>query len=444
LGRKDLIWRHVSRMRRIHGSAFNIHPQSFLLPEEGKCFMEARQANPKGTWIYKPSSGSCGRGIRLVTGTMNVEKLLKKQGVIQRYLGSPLLINGYKFDLRLYVAVTSLDPLKIWMYQEGLVRFATEKYSCKSSTMKKTKMHLTNYSLNKDSENYVKNMDSPSPKRKTKGRKQSLSEVETAAGLMDISHTVKTPTSLPISPVNGPTRRMFPRRLFSAPSRKIAPLKGDETPLSGGSLMLSPTRFSIDTDDALDGSPDRLPYYLSPGNSPMRSRFTRLEHLSRSRLNVAEPLSPNRLPPVDPTSPTSSCPLSPVAMESEDESDESFKWSLEQLKTHFDIQGWNWDATYERIEDLVTKCMLAVEPTLVTCWHQGTTFRSVGEAQPKTPNQNCVEVYGFDVLIGVFVGVAGFLWLVRGSYGIGGFLYPTVSVTLIFGRNLLRWITSAA
>jgi tubulin polyglutamylase TTLL5 len=76
--------------------------------------------------------------------------------VVSEYIDNPLLIDGLKFDLRIYAAITSVDPLRIYMYKEGLVRFATEKFSKKGTSRL---MHLTNYSLNKFSEAFVSNTD---------------------------------------------------------------------------------------------------------------------------------------------------------------------------------------------------------------------------------------------------------------------------------------------
>ena len=48
---------------------------------------------------------------------------------MSRYITDPLCIDGHKCDIRLYVAVTSFDPLIIYLYEEGLVRIATVQYS---------------------------------------------------------------------------------------------------------------------------------------------------------------------------------------------------------------------------------------------------------------------------------------------------------------------------
>lgn len=69
------------------------------------------------------------------------------------YISNPHLINNHKYDLRVYVVVTSADPLRVYMFKDGLVRFATSEYSTKQKDLKKRYIHLTNFSVNKEAPN---------------------------------------------------------------------------------------------------------------------------------------------------------------------------------------------------------------------------------------------------------------------------------------------------
>ena len=79
----------------------------------------------------------------------------------------------------MYVAITSIDPLRIYIYKEGLVRFATEPYKClntKRTSFSNSKFaHLTNYSLNKKNEGFSEGED---PERDDQGLKWSLSALK--------------------------------------------------------------------------------------------------------------------------------------------------------------------------------------------------------------------------------------------------------------------------
>jgi tubulin polyglutamylase TTLL4 len=160
VGRKDRLAYNIRRMQRYFGNeAFDIVPKSFLIPQDEADLRRDAEQNP-GTpekplvYIVKPGASSCGRGIRLFHGIPPMPRGVgrEKEMVCQRYIGNPLLIYGRKFDLRLYCVVTSFDPLRIYLFDEGLVRFAAEKYRGPDQDLDNIHVHLTNYSVNKTAE----------------------------------------------------------------------------------------------------------------------------------------------------------------------------------------------------------------------------------------------------------------------------------------------------
>ncbi|KAI5742955.1 hypothetical protein M8J77_013014 [Diaphorina citri] len=121
-------------------------------------------------YILKPCDGCQGKGIKLamkiddITSTMEFDSM-----ICQQYITNPLLWNGYKFDIRFYVLITSVKHLRIYIYNEGIVRLATEKYESPNETnIDNMYMHLTNYSINKNSENFNEDLSKQSLERMNK------------------------------------------------------------------------------------------------------------------------------------------------------------------------------------------------------------------------------------------------------------------------------------
>lgn len=170
LCRKDKLWSNFAIMRKLCGRhAYDFVPESFVLPAQLDEFIEFA-SRAKYTWIVKPRAGGQGNGIFLITDPCDLPP--KGQFVVSRYIDNPMLIQGLKFDLRIYVLVTSFRPLRVYVYREGLCRFATKAYSMKEEHLDDIYRHLTNYSQNKYASNFVENQDAS---KDNVGHKWSLS-----------------------------------------------------------------------------------------------------------------------------------------------------------------------------------------------------------------------------------------------------------------------------
>ncbi|NXT52344.1 TTLL4 polyglutamylase, partial [Pluvianellus socialis] len=159
IGRKDRLWRNLLKMQaRCGKKEFNFFPQSFILPQDIKLLRKAwEEGASRQKWIVKPPASARGIGIQVIHKWSQLPK--RRPLLVQRYLHKPYLIGGKKFDLRIYVYVTCYDPLRIYLFKDGLVRFASCKYSSSMKSLSNKFVHLTNYSVNKKNTEYKSNLD---------------------------------------------------------------------------------------------------------------------------------------------------------------------------------------------------------------------------------------------------------------------------------------------
>ncbi|NXV16359.1 TTLL4 polyglutamylase, partial [Cepphus grylle] len=159
IGRKDRLWRNLLKMQaRCGKKEFNFFPQSFILPQDIKLLRKAwEEGASRQKWIVKPPASARGIGIQVIHKWSQLPK--RRPLLVQRYLHKPYLIGGKKFDLRIYVYVTCYDPLRVYLFKDGLVRFASCKYSSSMKSLSNKFVHLTNYSVNKKNTEYKSNSD---------------------------------------------------------------------------------------------------------------------------------------------------------------------------------------------------------------------------------------------------------------------------------------------
>lgn len=142
----------------------------------------------KVTYIVKPDSLCQGKGIFLTRSIEDILERIKNNAlleeheiapervgyVVQQYVDRPHLIDDLKYDLRLYVFLYGVNPLRIYLHKMAFARFCTEPYKKPTKkNMSNIYMHLTNYALNKGAENY----EEAGEENEDEGHKRSLGAI---------------------------------------------------------------------------------------------------------------------------------------------------------------------------------------------------------------------------------------------------------------------------
>jgi len=142
IARKSRMAQHLQRMRKQFKSHYSFYPTTWVLPwdmgELERNVFDENGVSPS-ILICKPDSGAQGKGlfsifnhtflrdhflpflkyIKLIIGIFLTRNLCdipaQECVVVQSYVRKPLLIDGYKFDLRIYVYVSRCSPLRVFL-----------------------------------------------------------------------------------------------------------------------------------------------------------------------------------------------------------------------------------------------------------------------------------------------------------------------------------------
>lgn len=149
---KSTTFKSLNYMRSIFPRTYSFYPTTYLLPYQFSDFQKehlkiAASTGHPITWIFKPRSGCCGNGIKLIQNSFEVSEP-SNSGVIQKYV-SPYLLDSYKFDFRFFIFIATSNPFTAYIYNEGLARFCSQPYSPPTKENLSDRFcHLTNTAVN--------------------------------------------------------------------------------------------------------------------------------------------------------------------------------------------------------------------------------------------------------------------------------------------------------
>ena len=151
---KDLLYSNYLKMRKHFPEDYNYMPKTYIYPKDKEKIeikFKNYKFNLKKLWIVKPNNLSFGQGIHFL---ISLKEEAFNKYLISEYLKNPHLIYGRKYDFRLYILVTGLKPLRIYLNKEGLIRIATNNYSLSLESIKDNFTHLTNTGINVRNKKY--------------------------------------------------------------------------------------------------------------------------------------------------------------------------------------------------------------------------------------------------------------------------------------------------
>eukprot|EP00750_Incisomonas_marina_P027818 INCI6238.8.p1 GENE.INCI6238.8~~INCI6238.8.p1 ORF type:complete len:1243 (+),score=184.10 INCI6238.8:257-3985(+) len=195
---KNQLTRKLCVMKEKHPQQYRFYPKSWCLPADFSRFeafvirKEERRLREEfpvhakipgipstplrapTTFIAKPNQACQGKGIFLFQHMEDFDRKVMPC-VVQLYISRPLtLLGGYKFDLRVYVLVASVRPLRLFIFRDGIVRICSVRYEAPTvENLHNSRMHLSNFAINKETPPPSRSNDATMDGRRRSRRERS-------------------------------------------------------------------------------------------------------------------------------------------------------------------------------------------------------------------------------------------------------------------------------
>ena len=150
---KDGLNRFYNKQKAKFPEDYNYIPQTYLYPDQKEEIYEKFKNyhyDPKDVWLLKPARGLMALGIQLVDNYDTIKNYRRQQYLVSRYVKDPLLINNKKFDMRAYILVTGMNPLRISFYRDGYIKIAVKDFTFDHKFIKDGCVHITTSDTNQE------------------------------------------------------------------------------------------------------------------------------------------------------------------------------------------------------------------------------------------------------------------------------------------------------
>ena len=144
---KDELYIYYLNFNKKFPSEYNYMPEAFINPKDSKKIKEIFEDynfGIKNLWIFQRAVNEDGGGVKFFRGYYQIgnARTINSSFLIKKYINNPFLINNKKFNIKAYALVTGLNPLRIYLYNDGLLLFNNYEFNLNKDQLKNNSVHF--------------------------------------------------------------------------------------------------------------------------------------------------------------------------------------------------------------------------------------------------------------------------------------------------------------